>query len=70
MVILRQAITCGVYVIEWANLAATSDGRGKRLDLILEASGSVGSVLVRDLVLITQLSYSLLVNRCLYSSRS
>jgi hypothetical protein len=53
MVILRQAITCGVYVIEWANLAATSDGRGKRLDLILEASGSVGSVLVRDLVLIT-----------------
>jgi hypothetical protein len=33
-------MTCGVYVIEWANLAATRDGRGKRSDVILEASDS------------------------------
>jgi hypothetical protein len=33
-------MTCGVYVIEWANLAATRDGRGKRSDVILEGSDS------------------------------
>jgi hypothetical protein len=33
-------MTCGIYVIEGANLAATRDGRGTRSDVILGGSDS------------------------------
>jgi len=50
-----HAIICGVYVIEWANLAATRDGRGTRSDVILGGSDLAGCMVVSSRVSITYL---------------
>jgi hypothetical protein len=61
-------MTCGVYVIEWANLAATREGRGKRSDVILEGSALAGCMVVSSRVLVIHLGSSPLMNTCLSSS--
>jgi hypothetical protein len=61
-------MTCSVYVIEWANLAATRAGRGTRSDVILDGSALAECMVVSSQVLVIYLSLSPLVNTCLSSS--